>query len=521
LKMDEIAQQIKADYDAVAYESWTHEAAHPERLALVATLRGLSPPPVNNCRLLDIGCAAGSNLLPLAEQLPKSQFVGIDFSSRQIDVGNQLIRELGLTNVKLRCQDLMDFPENSGTFDYIIAHGFYSWVPEPVRQQLLRVCRRHLAPRGLAYISYNIYPGWRLTSVIRDMMLYHARNATNPADRAELGRQMIRFVAEQSLGPTYYREMISEFQKAIASQTDNYLLHDHMGVVNDPVYFREFVQETAKLGLHYVGDAVPTDDLWHRMPRSIQETVEKASADGVEREQYLDLLMNRSFRQSVFCAAEAAEVIRGRPADQIRRLYIAGHPSDTPAGTDPKGRAIHLFKEGEYKLQYSDPSAIAVLRRLSKAWPSAAPFAELLAVAQAQLSDGQIDAEKNANDLAKMIEMCFGLGLVELWTRPPTYISQTGGQYPRSTRLARWQAANRHWVTSLRHKVIQADDAVRLVLPLLDGTRDRQALAEELVRRNSAAQTGRIASIRDVQSAKRLLDRVLPQLANLSLLLHV
>ena len=160
-------------YDNVLYPSYTHPQTHPDRLATLATLFGLRPAPVATSRMLELACGQGGNLIPLAVSYPDSHCVGVDLSQRQIDSGQAVIEALGLTNIDLRPQSILDFPVDSGPFDYIIAHGVYSWVPEPVRDKILQICRDHLAPQGVAIVSYNTFPGWHQRRMIRDMMLFH------------------------------------------------------------------------------------------------------------------------------------------------------------------------------------------------------------------------------------------------------------------------------------------------------------------------------------------------------------
>src|SRR5690606_25508201 len=142
-------------YDEIPYQSTAFHYTHPDRLAGVATLFGMSPPPVATCRVLELGCAEGGNLIPMALGLPEGRFVGIDLSPRQIDDGRKVVAELGLSNIDLRPLSILDVDESLGTFDYIICHGVYSWVPEPVREAILRIMDRNLAPEGVGYISYN------------------------------------------------------------------------------------------------------------------------------------------------------------------------------------------------------------------------------------------------------------------------------------------------------------------------------------------------------------------------------
>ena len=186
-------------YDAVPYRRQSYACTHPDRLASLAILLGLTPAPVDRCRVLEIGCASGDNLIPMAQTLPESQFVGIDLSERQIAVGQADIRALGLPNITLRQLDLLDVnAAQFGQFDYIIAHGVYSWVPPAVRDKLLAICQDHLAPSGIAYISYNVYPGWHFVEAVRHMMLYRTRGEAEPQRRAAQARSMLDFAVGAS-----------------------------------------------------------------------------------------------------------------------------------------------------------------------------------------------------------------------------------------------------------------------------------------------------------------------------------
>src|SRR5579871_484360 len=164
-----------SSYDEMPYQVHSHPESHPDRIATVAHLFSLSPASPAKARVLELGCAGGGNIAPMAEMYPASQFLGIDNSKTQIDQGNALIRPLGMKNLELRHASILDIDESFGKFDFIIAHGVYSWVPEPVQNKILAVIRDHLTPNGIAYVSYNTLPGWHMRGMIRDMMLYHTR----------------------------------------------------------------------------------------------------------------------------------------------------------------------------------------------------------------------------------------------------------------------------------------------------------------------------------------------------------
>ena len=143
--------------------------------------------------MLELGCASGDNLIPMALGLPNARFVGIDLSARQIEQGQRQVSALGLANIELRQYNIADVDASWGKFDYIICHGIYSWVPAPVRERLLAICRDNLAPNGVAYVSYNTLPGWHMRGMIRDMMIYHSAAFPGAAAEGEAGPRAARF----------------------------------------------------------------------------------------------------------------------------------------------------------------------------------------------------------------------------------------------------------------------------------------------------------------------------------------
>ncbi len=195
-----LAPARETPYDDIPYESHPFAQSHPNRLFTIGTLFGLRPTPVQKCRVLELGCASGGNLIPMADYLPESQFVGVDNSARQIQDGLDTVKQLGLENVILKHASILDVDAAYGQFDYIICHGVFSWVPENVRLKILEICGTQLTPHGIAYVSYNTYPGWHMRGMIRDMMRYHAARFSAPKDRIQQARALLKFLA-QSVGP--------------------------------------------------------------------------------------------------------------------------------------------------------------------------------------------------------------------------------------------------------------------------------------------------------------------------------
>src|SRR5258708_5874366 len=171
-------------YDKVLYPISSFPQTHPSRLATVAFLRGVRPTPIDRCRVLELGCGACRNLIPMAFHLPNSEFVGLDLARNPIASGRAFVAELGLRNIALHPIDFCQATEEQfGKFDYIIAHGVYSWVPQPVRERLLGVCREMLNPQGVAYVSYNAYPGNHFRDLVRGMMRFQASCFETPGEK--------------------------------------------------------------------------------------------------------------------------------------------------------------------------------------------------------------------------------------------------------------------------------------------------------------------------------------------------
>jgi SAM-dependent methyltransferase len=210
-------------YDEVPYGNYVFPYTHPETLATVASLFGLSTAPVRRCRVLELGCGTGSNLLPMAQDLPDSRFVGIDLSARQIDMGQEVARALGLPNLELRAASIMDVDARFGEFDYILCHGVYSWVPPEVQDKVLAVCRQNLAPHGVAYVSYNTYPGWHIRGMIREMMCFHALQFDDPAARVGQARALLELLRE-SVGDakTVYGSLLQIESDLLEAASDTY-----------------------------------------------------------------------------------------------------------------------------------------------------------------------------------------------------------------------------------------------------------------------------------------------------------
>ena len=302
-------------YDVVPYESRSFVETHPEHLAIFCTLFGLEPPAIDHCRVLELGCSHGSNLIPMASALPGSTFVGIDLSEVQIAEGQQTAAERRLTNIQLKVTNILDVDESFGRFDYIICHGVYSWVPPAVQDKIFQICASQLTPNGIAFISYNTYPGWYVKQVVRDMMSYHARQFAGPLEQVRQARAFLDYLARSVVpdSSSSYEGNLRSAAVAFREKSDSYLFHEFLEDFEQPIYFHEFVARAAAWKLRYFADArIPplyTADL---SPEAIQ-TLRQLAPDPIRAEQYLDFVKRRSFRRSLLCHASLKPSLRPLP----------------------------------------------------------------------------------------------------------------------------------------------------------------------------------------------------------------
>ena len=96
--------------DAVPYPGFSFAATRPANLYTVGTLFGVSALAFRTARVLELGCASGSNLIPLAFHYPDGHYVGVDFSERQIEMAAKTVSALGVKNIEFLAHPFSDMP---------------------------------------------------------------------------------------------------------------------------------------------------------------------------------------------------------------------------------------------------------------------------------------------------------------------------------------------------------------------------------------------------------------------------
>lgn len=302
-------------YSELGYKSMPFPYTTPATLEAYAALVGVSAPNPKTARVLELGATYGGNIISQALFNPDATFVGIELSQEQVEKGNEVIANAGLTNVSLIQSDIASIGSEIGTFDYIIAHGVYSWVDDGVKDALLRLIDEHLAEDGIAYISYNTYPGWHTMDEVRQLMMFSNRDKAqfNHTEKVLHGKTIGSIVGSQILKYDNLKERNSKFLGALRSvmQKDEYYVgHDHLEPNNDPVYFYQFNDHLEAHNLAYLCDADLTLSMVRSFDADIADTLDKlALNDHVAQEQYLDFMLDTTFRKSIICKAKHAESV--------------------------------------------------------------------------------------------------------------------------------------------------------------------------------------------------------------------
>lgn len=477
---------IAADYDDAPYLSCAFEASAPEHLRSVAWLFGLDAPDPATARVLELGCAAGGNIIPFAQRHPQAQVLGVDLSTQQVEEGNALIARMGLDNVRLAQCDLASIDASLGRFDYILCHGVYSWVPAQVQAAILRVCRENLGPQGVAFVSYNTYPGWKTREVVRDAMRLHGARRDSPAEQLAHARNMVQFLRERVAPEAMLGRILADHADLVQRGDDYYLMHEYLERHNHPCYFREFADAAQAQGLTYLAETPVASMFASNLGDETAQALQGVG-DQLELEQYLDFLRNRQFRQTLLVHGErAAQIQRTLELSRLRELHYSGHFS-LPRPVEGVAHKANLRTFRGADIALSGELVLALADILTAAYPNALNGDELLA--QLRLRGFEPSAE-SVSDMEGLLGQLIAFNAVDFERDRGAQAVGAAGAAPTAWAPAReWyahrfdapQRTHKRWVVSPLHRTVMLDVARQSLLPLLDGTRTQAQLAEALV----------------------------------------
>jgi SAM-dependent methyltransferase/methyltransferase-like protein len=451
---------------------------HPDHLAAVAVLHGLEAAPAERCRVLELGCGDGWNLVPMAEALPNSEFVGIDLDADRLALGEKARAALGLRNLTLQAADIRELGTAWGRFDYVIAHGLYSVVGDSVREVFFERVASLLGERGVAFVSANVYPGWRTLEPGRDLARFHAHH-TDAKDGEPLVKRLrtiTRFFAEHMPRETPDTALVAEQYRKLSGLSDYLIGFDQLGE-SQASYFEPLVRRAERAELEYVTDAAMLSGQFARLAERLQRAIAELSADRIDREQYADFCALPTFRQLVF--TRSGRGLRAPNPESLRSLFFVGRFRAT-GGAELPARGRTTFEFGTLTFELEEPAAKIALNELSSVFPHALGFEELERRVRERLGD---DAVRGL--AAPLLDLVLA-GPLTARARGIT-AAATVPERPRISEASRLQLATFQRATTALHTFASITSPFeRAALSACDGRRTVTDIASELVRQVKA-----------------------------------
>lgn len=473
-------------YDEVEYYSYPIARTDPDHLHCIGRLFGLNPPPVERARVLELGAGDGGNIIPLAARYPAGEYFGVDLSQTAVERGNRRIAAARLSNIELAVRDLLSFDPQPERFDYVIVHGVYSWVPDKIKESILRCIRTALSPNGIAFVSYNTLPGWHQRLVSREFMSFHTAAISDPKLKLTQARAAISFLAESaSERAPLYRSLLAEEVATTQGVADWHLLHEYLEDTNDPRYFVTFAAEAAAHRLQYLGDSELSQMLPLEFPTAVQERIARIARDVIRMEQYLDFMRNRKFRRSLLVKEELSIRREFSPSD-LSGLYLA-----SPMTSTLEGSALKFSHTNGGGLVVSDQLLARALRVLEELYPSEISFSDLC-----QATGGEMER------LAKSLLQLAIADLLELRSTKRGIPPSTATPLPKAFSLAATEATHSELLPNLLHDNVRVSPEQRKILQLCTGLNSREQIVGQL------AGTGVHLSSQELDTQLGLLHRM-------------
>jgi methyltransferase-like protein/trans-aconitate methyltransferase len=471
-------------YDTLPYPSLTFSQTHPNIIAAIGKFHGIETASPEKCRVLELGCGDGTNLNWLAYSLPESEFVGIDLSKVHIDDANQAVSELNLKNIKFFQQDVMQMTtETFGKFDYIIAHGLFSWVPSFVREKILSLYRNLLNPNGIGYISYNVFPGCYRRKIVRDMISFHTRKFENQLEKVQQGVAFLGFMTEHTKSSPIHHEILKHELDGMLKRSESNIYHDDLADENQPFYFTEFVEFAEKNDLQFLSEVANFPTQPRKISPEVIEVFQNLSENIVEFEQYIDFLESCRFRQTLLCQKEIS-LDRNFDANKIKQFFVSSNLNPTEEIKELASTKSEKFISPKGSTAETDHVLTkAALFYLHTIGTQAISFKELVEKSRQLLEKEGFtsdDWEKETDILASILFQLYSPDSIRF------HVCQSNAknlveEKPKASEFARWQAEKGKNVTTFSGMNLSLDDDfIRELFRLLDGSRTRENLLEEL-----------------------------------------
>jgi SAM-dependent methyltransferase len=256
--------------------------------------------------------------------------------------------------------------DDPGVYDLILCHGTFSWVPDNVKRCILKLCRRGLAPTGVAAIAYPTYPGWKQREAIRELVAARAQGFDDPAERVRQAALLLRLLhAGYSASESCHAQSLKEVVESMQRTSANAFLHDELGVEHDPCFFVQFAEWASECGLTYLAETELGSMLLDGLPASAIGLLRELDPDVLEAQQLIDFLVNRSGRSSLL-VRDDAPMARKISLPALKELHFS--------------LGSRAWASARPALTEEDEDLHRLTAHLTDACPEAVPFEELAAL---------------------------------------------------------------------------------------------------------------------------------------------
>lgn len=402
--------------------------------------------------MLELGCAEGMNLLPLAERLPQAQFTGVDLSGKQIATAEAARAACGIGNARFVCADLREFEPEAGAFDFVIAHGVYSWVPDEVKERLLAICARALSPNGVAYVSYNVLPGWGLLDGLRKFLLAETSRESDLHAQLDLASRVLSVLAKATAGqPGAYSALLRDAISDMTRKPPALLFHDELGFVNDPCTFLDFTAQAARHDLHFLAEAHFASMPFEHVPAQVRDALGELEPDFLRAQQLMDVLYQRWIRSSLLCRAEPTRI----PQPHVIRDCAIGlrlRPADGKVDLRPRV-AMRMLGPNNLTLDFDGSEIKAFLAALAQAGTVRMAFPAIVENANRFLRQVGLPEIGDESALCAELFRLFSLDAIDLLLAGDGGLLHTA-ERPAPSALMRYQARENFALANRWHELI-------------------------------------------------------------------
>ncbi len=371
-------------------QAWGIDATDPERAAV-----------------LEIGCAHGVNLLAMASRHPQARFVGVDIDAQAIAVARRRAKQAGLTNVRFVEVDLSSFVSEAKTFDFVIAHGVYSWVDEGGRHNLLALMGRLLTPYGVGYVSYNALPGASVRLAVGEVLRGAAKDSLDAEDASLRMRAALRQLRTAPSAGTVSNRLLLDELVTLDAQPDAYLHHEFLGADHGAYGVAEFCRAAQEHGLEYLDDLaeVPLCEL---DLEDLREHCNAAATGRVHAEALLDAALFRSFRATLLVRGERSlAAVKGRIPANLVPARLGARPQ-VRAYTRLEAEELGFVTTRIHRARTLHPLHAALIR----ACDGTRDLDALVAMILAKIEAGELVLQTADGQAAQPEEVAAGLPMV-------------------------------------------------------------------------------------------------------------